>query len=64
MKKILLKLAYGILKMYKEKPTNIELSSVILIHGHRFVITDCTIDIAQGKCPSVTIHGRWCGGIL
>ena len=59
---LLLRLAYGILKMYKEKPTNIELDRVILIQGCRFGVTDFTIDMGYDRCPSVTIHGVGMGG--
>ena len=43
MKKLLLRLAYGILNMYKEKPTSADLGDVIIVRGERFVVTDYMI---------------------
>ena len=43
MKKLLLRLAYGILNMYNEKPTSGELENVILFRGVRYVVTDCFV---------------------
>ena len=58
MKKLLLKLAYGILNMYKEKPTSIELGNVVIIKGQRFRVTDFIVTNELDRCSSVRIYGR------
>lgn len=58
MKKLLLKLAYGILKMYKEKPTNIELGGVILCGGNRFMVTDYSITRSCCGEYTLNLHAR------
>lgn len=60
MKKLLLRLAYGILKLYKEKPTSADLGDVIIIRGKRFVVTNYTVTIdhhepAKAKVTAVDI---------
>ena len=58
MKRLLLKLAYGILKIYKEKPTSTDLGDVILIRGNRFVVTDYVITRELGGCDKVEVRAR------
>ena len=58
MKKLLLKIAYGILRLYKEAPTSVELGNVILIRGNRYVVTDYDITINRYECDKVTIRAK------
>lgn len=58
MKKLLLRLAYGILNRYKEKPTSTDLGDVIVIRGERFVVTDYMITRELTGCNYVEVKAK------
>lgn len=60
MKKLLLKIAYSILRRYGELPlgVGVDLGGVICFRGMRFYISDITLDILYNEDSSLRVKAK------